>query len=125
MKTNLHEKIVILGASDKPHRYSHKAMQMLLEYGFTNLVGVSPKSLNLPIEKVSSLAELSSDVHTLTLYVGDSRLEPMIDAILKLSPKRIIANPGTENPRLLRLAQQQGIEVIRGCTLVMLSIGEF
>lgn len=114
-----------LGASDKPLRYSYKAMHMLMEHGFTNLVGVSPKSLNLPIEKVSTVEEVSGDVHTVTLYVGESRLEPMIDAILKLSPKRIIANPGTENPRLLRKAQKLGIQVVRGCTLVMLSTGEF
>ncbi len=126
MKTAVNEKIVILGMSDKPTRYSYKALQRLLEYGFTNLVGVSPKSLKLAqVELVNTLDEVKGEVHTLTLYVGESRLEPMISSILALSPKRIICNPGTENPNLIRQAQAQDIEIIRGCTLVMLSVGEF
>jgi hypothetical protein len=42
-----------------------------------------------------------------------------------LNPKRIIFNPGAENPELEALARKNGIEVLNACTLVMLSIGNF
>ena len=46
------------------------------------------------------------------------------DYILDLKPKRILFNPGTENPELERLAQQRGIQTEEACTLVLLSIGQ-
>ncbi|TNE56910.1 MAG: CoA-binding protein, partial [Bacteroidetes bacterium] len=65
------------------------------------------------------------DVDTVTLYVGPQRQVPYYEYILSLHPKRIIFNPGTENPELEALAEAQGIEVVEGCTLVMLSIGGY
>ena len=126
MKTSINEIIVILGISDKPERYSFKAHQKLLDNGFTNQVGVSPKNLSLAdIELVDQLDKITKDVHTLTLYIGAERLEPMIDQILALSPKRIITNPGTENLNLINRATKQGIEVVQGCTLIMLDNDSF
>lgn len=126
MKTDRSEQIVILGLSDKPDRYSYKAHKKLLENGYTNQIGVSPKRLTLEnVEQVSSLDQISKPVHTLTIYVGVERLEPMITDILSLAPKRIITNPGTENANLIAQAKQQGIEVIEGCTLVMLASDKF
>ena len=126
MQTNRNERIVILGISDNPERYSHKAHQKLLENGFTNQIGISPKKLALnDIKLTESLQDIKDDIHTLTLYVGHQRLEPMIDSILKLAPKRIIANPGTENKNLITQAKELGIEVVEGCTLVMLALDQF
>lgn len=126
MKTNTNKKIVILGMSDNPERYSHKAHLMLLENGFTNQVGISPKKIDInEISIVETLNDVEGDVHTLTLYVGAKRLETMIESILKLSPKRIITNPGTENQNLMARAKEQGIEVVEGCTLVMLRLDQF
>jgi hypothetical protein len=42
-----------------------------------------------------------------------------------LKPKRIIFNPGTENPVLSEKAKQNNIETIEACTLVLLSIGHY
>ena len=126
MITSVSERIVILGISDKPERYSFKAHQKLLDNGFINQVGVSPKKLSLVnIDLVDQLDKVTKEVHTLTLYIGVERLEMMIDQILALSPKRIITNPGTENPNLIDRAIKQGIEVVQGCTLVMLDNDQF
>jgi len=66
-----------------------------------------------------------SDVDTVTLYINPMRQPPYYNYLLALKPKRIIFNPGTENPELRALAQAQGIETVEGCTLVMLSIGNY
>ncbi|MBL7891153.1 MAG: CoA-binding protein, partial [Bacteroidia bacterium] len=47
------------------------------------------------------------------------------DYILSLKPKRIIFNPGTENPEFEKMAASKGIEVQEACTLVLLSIGQY
>jgi hypothetical protein len=59
------------------------------------------------------------------MYVGSRNQESLYNYILSINPKRIIFNPGTENPELELLAEQKGIEVVLGCTLVMLSTGEY
>jgi predicted CoA-binding protein len=126
MITDKNNTIAILGMSDNPERYSYKAYQKLRENGFTEQIGISPKKINLEhIAIVSQLDDISEEVHTLTLYVGVERLTAMIDSILALSPKRIICNPGTENRQLMTKAQERGIEVVEGCTLVMLSTNQF
>jgi CoA binding domain len=52
-------------------------------------------------------------------------LTRLYDYILKQKPRRIIFNPGTENPEFEALAEIEGIETEEACTLVLLSIGQF
>ncbi|MDG3086068.1 CoA-binding protein [Vibrio hannami] len=127
MKTDQSAHIAILGISDKPERFAYKAHQKLLNYGFANQTGISPKkNLNLTdIELVTSLEEVEGDIHTLTLYVGPERQQSIVDNIINLGPKRIIFNPGTENPQLMDMAKAEGIEVVQKCTLIMLDADEF
>lgn len=126
METNSDSIIAILGISDKTTRYSYRAYKQLLDSGYDNLIGITPKDIALPnISVVNSLQEINGSVHTLTLYVGAKRLDPLIDDILYLNPKRIICNPGTGNQDLIYKAQQKGIEVVEGCTLVMLNTDQF
>ncbi len=65
------------------------------------------------------------NIHTVTLYIGPDRQIDYYDYILSLKPKRIIFNPGTENPELIELAQENNIETVKNCTLVMLNAGIF
>jgi hypothetical protein len=45
--------------------------------------------------------------------------------VMRLQPKRVIFNPGTENPELMKQLAAEGIEVEEACTLVMLHTGQF
>jgi len=68
----------------------------------------------------------AKDVDTITLYVGPRNQPPYYDYILnRLSPKRIIMNPGTENDALYALAREKKIEVVENCTLMMLAHGMY
>lgn len=60
------------------------------------------------------------DVDTITMYIGPQRQPEWYDYLLSLKPKRIIFNPGTENDTFEKMAEENGIEVVEGCTLVML-----
>ena len=47
------------------------------------------------------------------------------DDIVYLNPRRVIFNPGTENYDFMQQASNEGIEVVEGCTLVMLRSGQY
>lgn len=124
-KTEAGERVAVLGASRKPERYSHKAMEMLREYGHRP-VPVNPAFDEILGEKCyPRVRDIPDKIDTVTLYLGKARSDPLIDEIVDLAPRRIIMNPGTENSDLAAKASERGIEVVEVCTLVMLRGGLF
>ncbi|MCW9014856.1 MAG: CoA-binding protein [Gammaproteobacteria bacterium] len=116
---------VVLGASNKPHRYACKAIRMLLEYGY-HVVPVHPKLENIEGLVVKhQLAHILEPVDTLTLYIGSARSEPLIDDIINLNPARVILNPGTESDKLELALLHNEIPFVKDCTLLMLEHGRF
>ena len=117
--------VAILGASNKPHRYSYQALKLLLEKGY-KVYPVHPRVRDIEGTHVySCLGEIQESIDTVTLYVGPAVSTQMADDILSIQPRRIIFKPGAENDELERLAKEKGIETIKGCTLVMLRTKQF
>lgn len=115
----------VLGASPNPDRYANKAIRLLRSYGH-DVIPINPaiKEIEgLPV--VKSLADIQQPVDTLTLYVGPDRGKPLAEQMLALHPRRVIMNPGTESEKLATTLRNAGIEVVEGCTLVMLKTGQF
>ena len=119
------QKVAVLGASDKPERYSYKAVQMLSEAGHLPIpVHPSLKSLdNLPV--FPSLEAISEPVDTLTIYLNPDISTSLKDAIVEFNPGRVIFNPGTENPDLQASLDEHAIPWQEACTLVLLRTGQF
>ncbi len=118
------KKTLVIGATPNPSRYAYLASNKLVRYGH-EIVNVGIKKgevAGVPIEPPQTIHH---DIDTVTLYVGTRNQSSLYDYILNTNPKRIIFNPGTENGELEAMARQKGIETIEGCTLVMLSTGEF
>lgn len=118
------KKTLVLGASDNPSRYSYLATARLNAHGHP-VVAVGLKEGEIGSTHIQTNFPEGESIDTVTLYMNPTNQEPYIERILALNPKRIIFNPGTENPKLENLAEQNGIEAIEGCTLVMLASGEF
>jgi hypothetical protein len=59
------------------------------------------------------------------MYVAPAHQQDLMDGLLALRPARIIFNPGTENPAFEAAAKALGMEVVEGCTLVMLATGTY
>jgi predicted CoA-binding protein len=118
-------KVAVLGASNKPERYSNKAIKMLLEHEH-NAIPVNPAQKTIEgITVIPNLEKLPRDVHTITVYVGPDISSAMKESFLALRPKRVIFNPGAENPDLAKHLEAAGIETVEACTLVMLRTGTF
>jgi predicted CoA-binding protein len=117
--------VAVVGASDNPERMSHRAVERLAAAGH-RVFPVHPKLkalLGLPV--YASLETVPEPVDTITLYVGpeiSSRLEPAIRAA---RPRRVIFNPGAENPPLAQSLSKDGVETLEACTLVLLSTKRF
>jgi predicted CoA-binding protein len=65
------------------------------------------------------------DVDTVTLYLSGKNQVSYYDYILSLQPRRVIFNPGTENPELQSMLQKASIDAQEACTLVLLATGQF
>ncbi len=119
------ERVVVLGASNKEDRYSYKAVKLLLENGHS-VVPVHPVLESILDQKVySSIKEVSGDVDTLTLYVKPELVEGNLHDIVLMNPKRVIFNPGTESDNAIDKLKSLNIEVVIGCTLIMLKSGQY
>ena len=118
-------RVVVLGASPKIWRYSNQALRLLAEQGY-QVLPVHPK-----IERIEGLAvthdlkAIQDRVHTLTMYIGPERSRPLIDAIVRLKPGRVILNPGAESEGLETQLHEHRIPFLHACTLVMLRTGQF
>ncbi|HTL80112.1 MAG TPA: CoA-binding protein [Bacteroidia bacterium] len=117
-------KTVVLGASDNPERTSFTAVKRLLAHG-DEVIAVGIREAEIHGVKIQTGKPEIKDVDTLTLYIGPRNQPEWYDYILKMKPKRIIFNPGTENPEFEEMCRKNGIEVVVACTLVMLSVGNF
>jgi hypothetical protein len=59
------------------------------------------------------------------LYLNPQRQEVYYDYILGLKPRRVIFNPGTENPEFYQILELNKIDYEVACTLVLLATNQF
>ncbi|WP_097131145.1 CoA-binding protein [Spirosoma fluviale] len=123
MDTSL-KKTLIVGATEKEGRYANLAAYRLLRHGHEiALVGLKEGQIEgRPIQVGQPALE---NIDTVTMYVGPRNQPPLYDYIKSLKPRRVIFNPGAENPEFERQLKAEGIEPIEACTLVMLSVGTY
>lgn len=115
-------KTLVLGASHKPDRYSFLAVNMLREYDHET-VALGRRAREVDDWQIIDGKPALADVDTVTLYLNPFNQKEYYDYILSLEPRRVIFNPGTENPELRMKLKAAGIEPVSGCTLVMLRSG--
>ncbi|MGV3560495.1 CoA-binding protein [Larkinella arboricola] len=117
-------KTLVIGASENPERYANRAANRLVQQGYeVELLGL--RSGSIRNNTIRTGQPDLADIDTVTLYVSAKNQTNLYDYIKKLKPRRVIFNPGTENPAFQKDLQEQGIEPIEACTLVMLSIGTY
>ena len=80
---------------------------------------------NINSDKIETGFPKFEDIHTVTLYLSPANQLPYYQYIIDLKPKRVLFNPGTENPEFLKLLVESNIEAEEACTLVLLSLNEY
>ncbi|HOT30481.1 MAG TPA: CoA-binding protein [Candidatus Ozemobacteraceae bacterium] len=117
--------VAVVGASNKPDRYSYKAVMMLKEKGHV------PFPVHPSLKTVGEFAvfpgirSIQEPIDTITIYLSAANQKNIEEEILQSSARRVIFNPGAENPTLTERLRTAGKEAIDACTLVLLSTGRF
>ncbi len=115
------EKYIVLGASPNPMRHSYKAVKSLVRRNLDVIPVGFRKGKITGVDILVGHPEIN-DATIVLLYVGAKRQPEFYDYVLnKIQPRKIVFNPGTENPGFEEMARKEGIEVVVGCALVMIN----
>ncbi|KAA1243233.1 CoA-binding protein [Aquimarina sp. RZ0] len=120
----MRKKTLVVGASLKPTRYSYLAMNRLKEYAH-DVVAIGLRQGEVSGIKIETELINFKEVDTVTLYLNPIRQKTYYEYIVGLNPKRVIFNPGTENPEFYKILKKAAIEAEVACTLVLLSTNQY
>lgn len=118
------KKTLVIGASENPERYSNKAIRALLAHNH-EVVALGLKKGMVQDVSFHTEKEDFEDIDTVTLYVGPQNQKEYYSYIIGLKPRRVIFNPGTENPELIAQLKTAGIYAEIACTLILLATDQY
>ena len=118
------KKTLVLGASTKPARYSFIAIEKLVDKGHS-VLAIGQNAGEVAGIKIQTKAIPLKNIDTVTLYLNPLRQRDYYNYIVEAQPKRVIFNPGTENPEFYQLLKLNDIKVEIACTLVMLATNQY
>ncbi|KFF18294.1 CoA-binding protein [Flavobacterium hydatis] len=118
------KKTVVLGATTKPDRYAFLAINKLVEKGHT-VLAIGQNTGEVAGVKIHTKAIPLKNIDTITLYLNPARQRDYYNYIVEAKPRRVIFNPGTENPELYQLLELNNIKAEVACTLVLLTTNQY
>ncbi len=118
------KKTLVLGASANPSRYSYLAVNKLREHKHP-VVAIGRSTAVVADIRVQAETSPIPDLDTVTLYLNPVNQKNYYNYILDQHPKRVIFNPGAENPEFEKILGEKGIQTMEACTLVLLGTGQY
>ena len=118
------KKTLVLGASGNPERYSFLAINRLREHHHP-VVAVGKKETVVADVPVQTETAPIPGLDTITVYLNTENQKNYYDYILAQHPRRVIFNPGAENPEFEKILSEKGIQTMEACTLVLLGTGQY
>ncbi|PXY44042.1 CoA-binding protein [Flavobacterium hydrophilum] len=118
------KKTLVLGATTKPERYAFRAINMLTQKGHT-VLAIGQNAGEVAGVKIHTKAIPVKNIDTVTLYLNPARQRDYYNYIIESQPKRVVFNPGTENPELYQLLELNNIKAEVACTLVLLATNQY
>jgi uncharacterized protein len=118
------KKTLVLGATTKPDRYAYKAITLLVDKGHS-VLAIGQNAGEVAGIKIQTKAIPLKNIDTITLYINALRQRDYYNYIVETKPKRVIFNPGTENPELYQLLELNNIKSEVACTLVLLTTNQY
>lgn len=115
---------LVLGASLHTDRYSNRAVKLLRVHNH-KVIAVGREKGKLVDVEIQTVFPETEKIDTVTIYLNPLHQRHYYTKIIDLKPRRIIFNPGAENPELKIMAEQNGIKTEESCTLVLLNTGQY
>lgn len=118
------KKTLVLGATTKTDRYAYRAVNSLVDKGHS-VIAIGQNQGEVAGIKIQTKQIPLTNIDTVTLYLNPLRQREYYNYIIETKPKRVVFNPGTENPEFYQLLQSNGIQVEVACTLVLLATNQY
>ncbi len=117
-------KTLVFGASLKEERFSNKAIKALRKHEIETVAFGMNIGFVLDVT-IDKELRYYRNLNTITLYLNSKRQKEYYDHIISLQPRRVIFNPGTENPEFYQLLKVHNIAFEEACTLVLLATNQY
>jgi len=117
-------KTLVIGATTNKDRYAYKAIQSLINKSHQVVAIGAKEGMALDV-KIETAKIPFKGIDTVTLYLNPKNQEEYYDYIISLKPRRVIFNPGTENPEFYERLKQNNIEFEVACTLVLVATNQY
>lgn len=117
-------KTLVIGASVNPDRYSYKVVLRLLDSGI-KVIPMGINQGNIADLVIVRPFEKQKNIHTVSIYIKPEIQKEYYKYIINLQPKRVLFNPGTENPIFSQILQKHNIYWENSCSLVLLSTNQY
>ncbi len=117
-------KTLVIGATTNKERYAYKAIHNLIGKNHQVVAIGARKGMALDVE-IETEKKPYKGIDTVTLYINPERQKEYYDYIVSLKPRRVIFNPGTENPEFYEKLNKQAIQSDEACTLVLLATNQY
>ncbi|VXB50233.1 CoA-binding protein [Flavobacterium sp. 9AF] len=117
-------KTLVIGATTNKERYAYKAIHNLV--GKTHQVVAIGAKKGMALDVTIETEKIPfKGIDTVTLYINPLVQREYYDYIISLQPRRVIFNPGTENPEFYTLLDENNIQYEVACTLVLLATNQY
>jgi predicted CoA-binding protein len=115
--------IAIIGASNDRRKFGNRAVRAYTRRGW-QVYPVNPHETTIEGRRVHrSVADIPvSQIDRISLYVPAEVGLQVLEGIARNPPRELWINPGAESPELIARAQELGLNVVVGCSIV--DIGE-
>lgn len=118
------KKTLVLGASVKAERMANKAIISLVSKGHS-VLAIGQNAGEVSGIKIQTKSIPLKNIDTITLYLNPARQRDYYNYIVEASPKRVIFNPGSENPEFIQLLELNNIRSEVACTLTLLATNQY
>ena len=116
----------VVGASSDRNKYGNKVLRCYLQ-NIRTAIPVNPNASTIEgIEAAASVAELPDAVRSLSIITPPAVTLHIIEAAIEKGIKNVWMQPGAESNDAIRLAEDNGLNVIAdgSCVLVVLGYTE-
>lgn len=115
--------VAILGASNDPAKYGHRAVQAFASHGW-RVFPVNPRGGEIAGWPVfSALRDVPERPDVVSVYVPPAVAVTLVPDIAARGCGELWLNPGADTPEVIAAAEAAGLAVKAQCSLVALALG--
>jgi predicted CoA-binding protein len=116
------QKWAVVGATKKKDKFGYKMFRSLLDNG--NIVyPVSPKYDEIDgVKTYKSIKDIPGDIDVVGFIVNPTVGLELIQDVIDLGIKNIWMQPGTRDPKIVKIATDNDINIVFSCVMVELGV---